>query len=100
MAFEHIPMTTEEYFDTKEGLAYEEELALIADRFGMTKEEALKAVVHAVYITGVGHSTLRESIEVGFSKLLDDECIRSTGCNCDGTPIENDDIEGCIEPLF
>ncbi len=90
MAFEHIPMTREEYFGTKEGLAYEEELALIADRFEMTKEEALKVVVHAVYITGIGRSTLRKSIEVGFSKLLDDECIRSTGCNCDGTPIEED----------
>lgn len=91
MAFEHTPMTSMEYFGTKEGLTYEEELTLIADRFEMTKEEALKTVVHTVYITGVYRSALRESIEVGFSKLLDDECIRSAGCNCDGTPIEEDE---------
>ncbi len=100
MAFEHIPLTAEEYFNTKDGLTQEEELARIANRFGTTKEETLKAVVHAVYITGIGHDALCESIEVGFSKLLDEECIRSTGCNCDGTPIENDDIEDCIETSF
>lgn len=100
MAFEHIPLTVEEYFGTKDGLPYEEELALIAERFEMTEEEALKAVVHAVYITGIVHSVLRESIEIGFSKLLDDECIRSMGCNCDGTPIEIDDAEDCIETPF
>lgn len=31
MAFKHIPMTRMEYFGIKEGLTYEEELALIAD---------------------------------------------------------------------
>lgn len=57
----------------------------------MAKEEALKTVVHAVYITGIGRSALREAIDVGFSKLSDDECIRGAGCNCDGTPIEEDE---------
>ena len=91
MALEHIPLTDMEYFGTKEGLTYEEELTLIAERFEMTKEEVLKTVVHAVYITGVYDSYLREAIEIGFSQLLDDEEIRSMGYNCDGTPIEEDE---------
>lgn len=102
MAFEHIPMTSMKYFGTKEGLTYEEELTLIADRFEMTKAEALKTVVHAVYITGVYRSVLCESIKVGFSKLLDDECIRSAGStifNCDGTPIEEDEEDEEVEDV-
>lgn len=99
MAFEHIPLTDKEYFGTKDGLAYEEELALIADRFETTEEEVLKIVVHAVYITGIWRDALREAIEAGSSILSEEECIRSIGCNCDGTPIEedNEDVE---DPLF
>ena len=92
MALEHIPLTDMEYFGTKEGLTYEEELTLIAERFEMTKEEVLKTVVHAVYITGVYRSVLREAIEIGFSKLLDDECIMmSRVFNCDGSLAEEDE---------
>ena len=95
-----ILQNPEEYFDTKKGLSYLEELALIAERFGMSKEDALKEIVHAVYITGVKQEALFESIVFGYWKYLNEEELQYVDYNCDGTPIETDDDDECEDPPF
>lgn len=37
----------------KEGLSYEDELKLVAGRFEMTEDQAMKSIIHEIYMSGV-----------------------------------------------
>ena len=46
----------------KDGLSYNEELECIAKRFGMTQEQALKNIIHDIYISEVTLSEFKDAI--------------------------------------
>lgn len=61
----------------KEGLSYEDELRLVAGRFEMTEDQAMKSIIHEIYMSGVNVYGLK-ALEII------DEC----DYNGDGSPVE------------
>ena len=45
-----------------DGLSYKEKLECIAKRFGMTQEQALKNIIHDIYISEVTLSEFKDAI--------------------------------------
>lgn len=45
--------TVTDFEIVQKGLSYNEELELVAKRFGMTEEQALKSIIHEIYTSGV-----------------------------------------------
>jgi len=58
----------------KDGLSYNEELECIAKRFGMTQEQALKNIIHDIYISEVTLSEFKDAIVLIWDNNHD-ECV-------------------------
>lgn len=80
----------------REGLSYPKELEFVAKRFGMSEEEAIKSIIHSIYMSGVTQCGL----EKAFALLYNYDDFNSQDCNCDGTPIEDEDETFDDDPPF
>ena len=72
-----------------DGLSYKEKLECIAKRFGMTQEQALKNIIHDIYISEVTLSEFKDAIVLIWDNNLD-ECVEF---DIDGNVIVDDSSE-------
>lgn len=73
----------------QEGLSYQDELELVAKRFGMTKKQTIKSIIHYIYMSGLNLNDL----EKAFALFYNDAEFNSLDYNCDGTTTVEDDSE-------
>ena len=69
-----------------DGLSYKEKLECIAKRFGMTQEQALKNIIHDIYISEVTLSEFKDAIVLIWDNNHD-ECVEF---DIDGNVIVDD----------
>ena len=62
-------------------LSYEEELALVVERFGDSKQQTLKSIIHVVYKSGISFGALHERL------------LGVDSCGCGGNCERCDDYE-------
>lgn len=72
-----------------DGLSYKEKLEYIAKRFGMTQEQALKNIIHDIYISEVTLSEFKDAIVLIWDNNHD-ECVEF---DIDGNVIVDDSSE-------
>lgn len=72
-----------------DGLSYKEKLECIAKRFGVTQEQALKNIIHDIYISEVTLSEFKAAIVLIWDNNHD-ECVEF---DIDGNVIVDDNNE-------